>query len=378
MRKFRVLLVTPTMEVGGTELSTLSLALGLKQRGHKVWVLSSPGPLVKEFREKGVKVTLGEVGSRNILGLLRGSLDIYRLVVENNIDIIHSQMAVPVIMGFFASRKVKSKKVRVIWHCRGIKRVSYPLAGVLFNLITDFVITNSNFERNKLLRFGLSPSKVRRVYNSPNLTLPPRESQEVKLRKEFNFEEEKFLVGMVGRLATQKGHQYFLRAATEVLKKVPKTKFLIVGGGSLEKRLRKLAVRLRIEKRVSFLGPRRDLEKILPRLDILVLPSLWEPLGNVLLEAMVFSRPVIATRVGGIPEIVENGVTGILVPPKNSQKLAEAMVFLLQNPEIARRMGREGRERVKRYFSLERLVKEVEEVYDRILKKNENLDCKSL
>ncbi len=124
-----------------------------------------------------------------------------------------------------------------------------------------------------------------------------------------------------------------------------------------------MVMEMKMEKEVTFLGFRRDVERFYSIIDVLACPSLGEALGNVCLEAMAFGKPVVASHVGGIPEVVQDGATGILVPPKDSRGLAQAILRLLSERELANRMGMAGRERVKSAFSQERLIHEVEEIY---------------
>ena len=358
------MLITRFFAIGGEELSTLSIALELKKRGHRVFWMSSNGPLIEELKRNDVDCLRANMGKRNILSFIMGTHDIWKFVRLEAIDIIHSQSAVPTIMSFLARLAPLSKSIRILWHDRGLHDISYPIVGQLFNYAADFVITNSNHERGKLLKDGLKPARVRTIHNCLNMPLPSKVAPDHDLVREFKINQKDYIIGTVRRLHPEKGGHYdLLKCAAEVLKDFPKAKFIIIGGGPLETQLRNFASKLNIEDNVIFTGFRRDLEKFYSIMDIFVLPSTWEPLGNVLVEAMAFGKPVVATNVGGIPEVVVDNETGILVPPADPSKLAEALLYLLQNPDIAKRLGEAGKKRVSDYFTIERLADELEEVY---------------
>jgi glycosyltransferase involved in cell wall biosynthesis len=184
------------------------------------------------------------------------------------------------------------------------------------------------------------------------------------------------LIGVVGRIAHWKGHKLFLHAAARVRESLPETRFLIVGDAvtsgdhRLKEELFQLVQVLGLEEAVIFTGVRSDVPEVMAALNILVLPSeLPEPLGRVVLEAMATARPVVATRQGGPLEIVVDGETGYLVPPRDPQLMAEAILSLLQAPERARMMGRAGRTRCEQRFTVERTCRDIVHVYEAILQK---------
>lgn len=167
----------------------------------------------------------------------------------------------------------------------------------------------------------------------------------------------------VGRLDRQKGFEYLIRAAAEVTRVAPTARFWIVGDGGLRRRLDRQVRDLRLGGVVRLLGHQRDVSGIMAAADLVALASLWEPLGNVLLEALSLGRPVVATRVGGVPEIVRDGETGRLVAPGDSRGLAQSILALLGDPGDAARLGERGRQHVTREFSTDRFAAEAAAVY---------------
>ncbi len=207
-------------------------------------------------------------------------------------------------------------------------------------------------------------------------------SESVKRVKINNKWIDKPIVAMIGRIdPEQKRQQDFIEAAHIVLKKIDEVNnvnFLIVGGTSNvyeereRKKLEELIEEKKISEKVIFTGFIQNLNYLLSNIEILVLPSIKEGVPAVILEAMVARKPVIATKVGGIPEIIIDGKTGFLVPPKNPQAIAEKIIFLLKNPEKSREMGERGYQRIKQHFGLEKMAREHEKLYEEVMKKYAN------
>lgn len=188
------------------------------------------------------------------------------------------------------------------------------------------------------------------------------------IRTDLGLSEKTFVIGIVGRLDPIKDHPTLFRAFNEVRKLEPDARLLIVGDGPERARLEDLA-----GEGIIFLGNRLDIPEILQALDVFVLPSLNEGISNTILEAMAVGIPVVASRVGGNPELVEHGETGILVPPGDSETIASALLTYLHNPNIRYAHGQYGRKRVVQLFSIEQMVKSYETVYRRVALRQKEL-----
>ena len=176
------------------------------------------------------------------------------------------------------------------------------------------------------------------------------------------------MVGVIGNLYPVKGHQYLIDGIPSILSKCPNTSFLFAGRGQLETDLKAEVKRLGLDGRVHFLGLRQDVARILALLDVFVLPSLSEGLSMAILEAMIAGRPVVATAVGGNPELVLNGKSGFLVPPRDSQALAKSVTTLLMNRPQAAQFAEEGKRRAEGQFSLRTMVNAYQTLYEERLK----------
>jgi glycosyltransferase involved in cell wall biosynthesis len=194
------------------------------------------------------------------------------------------------------------------------------------------------------------------------------------LRRELGIDAHTPLVGVVSRLTRLKGLEHFLEAAAMVRSRVPDIRFVIVGETSPMDRgylgqLQRYAERCGVAQDVIFTGLRRDVPAVLSSLTVSVMPSLNEALSNVVLESMAAGAPTVATRVGGTPEAIVDGVTGLLVPPADSAALADAIVRLLHDRQLAAYLGRAARERIADHFSVKRMVRATEDLYVRLLER---------
>lgn len=201
----------------------------------------------------------------------------------------------------------------------------------------------------------------------PYVVYPGVQVAENSGRSEFSGTTAGSVIGTAGRLVPIKGLTYLVRALASLRDEVPDIRLEIAGSGPEREPLEKEVHSLRLTDHVTFLGWQRDLEAVMPRWDVFVLPSLEEGFGMAALEAMAAGLPVVATAVGGVPELVEDGRTGWLVPPADSDALAGRLRTLLLHPELRRALGAAGRTRARQHFSMDQMVARIAEIYDRIL-----------
>ncbi len=376
MTKIKVLEMIDSTFLGGGQINLLSLAASLDKSLFEVLVCSSDtGALVEAVKNKGIRhipISITKKISRNTVA------EIAAVLSEHKIDVLHTHGGVAGFHGRWAARK---NKIPVVVHTlHGIHYLHYRniiLKSIYvflekwFSRFTDAVIYVCDSDKILANKYGLVPERKSLVIRNGMDFLPfempgEKSSEELDLEEELGLDLSRPVVGTVARLHRQKGIPYLLEAARLLSQDIPGIQFLIVGGGPWRDRLKEQKNRLGLEKIVYFLGERKEIPQILSLFDIVVLPSLWEGLPYSLLEAGALGKPVVATDVDGVKEIITDGKTGILVPPKNPRKLAEALRRLLENRNLALRMGSALKEDLHDRYALSRMITEVQNLYLRL------------
>lgn len=236
---------------------------------------------------------------------------------------------------------------------------------------TDEIIALTELEKSDYIRSGIAGyDKVSVIYQGLELDKLTRDWKSAcSLKNIFKIRPEERVVGMVGRLEPVKGSDIFIEAAAEIAKRVPEARFIIAGEGSLQAAMKKRAGELGISAKVIFAGWREDIPEMISLMDVMVLPSLNEAVGIALIEAQAEGVPVVASRVGGIPEVVKDQKTGILVPPSDAAAIAEAVISLLNDKPKSAAMGEAGKVWVRDRFRAEDMTEKTSALYMRLLNK---------
>jgi glycosyltransferase involved in cell wall biosynthesis len=240
----------------------------------------------------------------------------------------------------------------------------------LYCRMADCIVTNAEAVRKRLTNEGYDAEKIVVIHNGIELTRYARKPNELGLHRELGLPSNTPLVAVFARLNELKGLEYFLRAVAGLIERFDNVRFLIVGDGASRPELEKYAGQMGLTKHVVFLGFRLDVPTLLSEISVSVLPTLSEGLSNSLLEAMAASVPVVATRVGGNPEVVQAGITGLLVPPRDAEALGRAIGQFLEQPSLARKFGVAGRERVSKRFALEQMTQATGHLYEGLIERS--------
>jgi glycosyltransferase involved in cell wall biosynthesis len=233
--------------------------------------------------------------------------------------------------------------------------------------LADCILVNADAIRENLIEQGYDRSKIVVIRNGITMEKFREARRGAVIREELGFPASARLVGVFSRLNRMKGIEYFLDAARVVAERFPDVCFLVVGDGAIKGELEEQARRLGLAQRIVFTGFRSDVPDLLMEAAISVLPSLSEGTSNTLLESMAAGIPVVATRVGGNPEVIEDGVSGLLVPPRDSTALAAVIGRLLEDEELALGLGQAGIRRVAELFSIEGSIDQTEHLYQRLV-----------
>jgi L-malate glycosyltransferase len=357
MRKLAILYVDTEKVWRGGQEQLLSLMTGMKNRGHAVWLAAPPqAPLLQKVVDYGIGACpFRQRSELSPLAFFR----IARLLRSTRFDVIHFNTPRAILAGGLAARACR------IPICVSSRRVNFPLRSRLsrhkYTLLQNSIFTVSVSIRETLVEGGIPPAMVKVVYEGVDLEWIDRQLPRERRKKG------EIRVGMVAHLSPEKGHRTMLEAISRLSRS--DTRYFLVGDGVLREELERFAEELGINDRVVFTGFRSDCEAFMKTLDLFCLPSLSEGLSSAILAAMANRLPVLATEVGGIPELVINGETGLLVPPGDSARLTGALARLLSSAEERTRLGLAGRRRIEEHFTLAKKISRTEELYLELLKK---------
>jgi glycosyltransferase involved in cell wall biosynthesis len=333
--------------------------------------LLAGGPVAEELRARGVGVEVLGLGRLYAPRALAGALRLARRLRARRVDVVHTYLVSANVFGTLAGRLAGVGAVVTTRRDTGFSR-NWRLRLVeewLVNPLADRVVANSPAVAEATLRErGLTPEKVVVVPNGVDLerfdpSLHPRDEARAWAAREWGIAADETVVGGVGSLTPVKGHADLLEAAARVVARHARTRFVLVGDGPLRPALEAQALRLGLRGHVVLAGAREDVARVLASFDVVALPSHTEGLSNVLLESMAMARPVVATAVGGNPDVLRDGATGRLVPARDPAALAAGLAAMIDGPEAARAMGLEARRDVERRFSRQRMVEGHEALY---------------
>ena len=290
---------------------------------------------------------------------------IQRVVQERAIEVVNTHGYKADLYAWAALRNSGIPLVATChaWVGRNARLKLYAYLDHMFFRRFDAVVGVSEAVSAAMCQFGVPSNKVQTIENGVQISRF-RHAQ----RRDFNAGgKRRKIIGVVGRLVPIKGVEFAIRAFQYVVRRFPDTMLAIVGDGPLSGHLKDIAAELGLNRNVLFLGKRRDMPEMYASMDIFVLPSLYEATSMAILEAMASHKPVIATNVGGTPVIVKDGENGLLVEPKNAQALAAAIIRLLEEPELSRRLAANGCSWVEKRFSAHAMGQQYKQLYERLL-----------
>ena len=363
--RVRVLELLATGTNGGAQEHVYGLLSRIDATRYDVHVVSlTHGSAVRKLERHGIPVTvIDEPDDAIATGALAALMsDLRPEVIHNHMyraELVGTRAAIalgevgrsrPYVVSTVHSSRIRSDEDRTVLH-----RLTPRM---------DRLIAVSRSIVEKLRHEGRDTAPITLIHNGVDLERYDHQDPCCTLREEYGLPEDAPIVGVVARLEAEKGHPTLLDAWPAVLRAVPRARLLVVGEGSRREALEEQVAAAGIADSVVFTGRRDDVPAVTAALDVAVLPSYREAQGLTILEAMALSRPVVASNVGGIPEMVEDGVTGLLVPPRDHAALAAAIVRLLTDHPLADMLARAGHDLVHERFCIELMVESVEAIYD--------------
>ena len=375
--------------LGGAAIVLRNLIKEIKREDEINIVAVCPeGELAEAFRKDDIKVIT--VNSKRIIktlnpfklllyfyNFLQVNLKLIKIIRKYNIDILHANSLGSHIYSFFAAKLIG---IPNIWHLHDIliKRISNRLLCKFLSKTASQIIVVSYAVKKSLIGFGVDSNKIKVVYNGLDLKRwNPEIYDKSYLYKEFEINGSFFKIGIIGYLGECKGQEILLNAAVYLLKKGYKNlRFYIVGDelfkneNRYKESLYQISKINNLDDYVTFTGRRNDIPSILSFLDIIVACSRCpDSLPTAILEAMAMGKVVIGTNIGGIPEMIINDETGILIPPNDPEALAKAILDLINQPDKIKEMGIKARERIKSNFTIEKNVESIKKIYKKLVKK---------
>jgi len=380
MRK-KILYILQSGKLGGAEISTLLLLRHLNRERLQPIVLGpAGGELESRLGELNIELihfNLPRIKSKNPARLLFSgfillvlSIKIYWIIKKQGISLVHTvSNKRSAIFGILAARFAR---IPVVWSIRNLQWEGWIDSWLIKNATKLIAVSEAIHQQfNRMPRYR---HKFVTIHNAADLAdFKPELNAKRPLLKKWGLKKSDFIVAMVGRLTPEKGQEQFIEAAAQISKLESDITFLIIGEQNFYgddrfyRSLVEKSRRLGLNSRLKFIDFEADIAAVMGTIDLLVLFSVYESFGRVLIEAMAMEKPVIATDCGGPGEIVLDQRTGILLKNRDVSALTDAILFLYHNPEAARRMGRVGRKRVQKYFSVEQYAVRHQTLYQEIL-----------
>jgi glycosyltransferase involved in cell wall biosynthesis len=379
----KVMRIIARLNVGGPAIHTILLTDRMRKEGFTTTLVSGvagsdEGDMLDLAARNGVEPVILPTLGRELSPLkdIRTIIDLYRLMRRERPKVVHTHTAKAGTVGRIAAWLARVPVVIHTFHGHVLSGYFGPLKSRMFIQIerllaraTDRILVLGEPQLRDIRGFGIGRNEQFRCVPL-GLDLDPFldcAHLRGRLRRELGIADETPLIGIVARLVPIKGHGLFLRAAREVAATRPDARFLIIGDGELRRHLEMEARSLGVADRVIFTGFRSDLPAIYADLDVVALSSFNEGLPVTIIEALAAARPVVATDVGAVRDLVEPGETGWLVPAGNQESLARGILRMLEFPEVARRLGEAGRRHVYPHLSIDRLVGDLSGLYRELL-----------
>lgn len=359
---FRILHTESSTGWGGQENRTLQECIGLKKRGARVIILCQPeSRLNKRALAGGIEVrTCRMKKSYDILAINY----ILKLTKNADIDIISTHSGRDSLLAGIAGRLSRKKPIIV-----RTRHLALPITSrFTYSLLAHKVVTVSEYVKQSLIGNGIASEKISAIPTGIDTDKFNPDKVNDSLRQELGLQKDVPIIGTIAILRRKKGHHIILDAIPLVLKEIPEAVFVFAGDGPQRENILSAIKASGLSGKVFLLGLRKDIPEILKSINVFALPTLQEALGTSFIEAMAMDKPVIGADVGGVSEVIKDGVNGYLVEPDNPHALAEAIIKILNDREAARSMGMAGRKIVEKDYTVEKMCERMYALYLSLIK----------
>jgi len=383
-QKINICYFIGSLNIGGTERNMVKIAQKINKGRFNVTNIDfdNGGPLEEELKKSDIPYVFGDFTYDKHHDWIRRYPRFIWFLIKNKIHILHS-LGYPTIYYGIRAGRIASVPILITtiqdydyWKTEKELKKDKKVYKYAAKIIADgkgameFAIKQQGVNREKfeVIYDGVDPDELKPTKNASDL------------KKEFGIDANKKVVGIIARLDNKKkGQEYFIKAIPNVIKNHPNVQFLIVGDGADKIYLQKLTNDLNLKEYAIFTGSRTDLGDIIRLMNILIISSIWESVPKILLEAMYLKKPIIATNVGDIPEILHNNKNGFLIEPKNPQAISQKINYCLENPQYCQKLGRNAYQTiVNKSLLLENSVKKLENLYQKLMEENRSFGIKQI
>lgn len=368
----KILHIIPNLGIGGTEKMVLELCRGLNRNSfyNRVIALKSGGQTAEELEKSGIPVNL--LNSPDSFGM--GLMDMPRVVrtVRENIiadspDIVQTWLTRANVVGRIASKSAGHQRIISALRVMEIEKKYHIWAEKITHRYSKMITVNCTaLKKFAVQRIGIPEEKIVYIPNGIDEKRNP-DQHTINIYKKKWISRNAFIFGTVGRLHEQKGIDVFLKAAKMVLNQFPNSRFLIAGEGPAKSQLVQLTKHLGIESAVVFCGWAKESLEFISILDVFVLASRWEGMPNAVMEAMISKKPVIASTVGGVTDLIQSGTEGLLIESENVKQCSDAMIQLIQDSKLRGKIAESAYEKIKRDYSMDQMISSYKKLYESIV-----------
>lgn len=379
MAPIPVLYVNHVAFLSGAEESLLGLLACVDREAVTPFLACPPGDLAALARETGVEVIPLPVTpfkrthnpltlSSYALTWMAGTSQFRKIAERIEPRIIHSNSATAHL---YAGSVAKKLGIPSVWHSRDLRPLQFPASTICRN--ADFVVAVSQCVADFLGANGFKQYRISRIYNGIDAEAWQARVTDRDVRAELGLTEAERILLMAAQFVPWKRHEDAVRAMPRILERVPAVRLVLAGSDlwgthpEIEADLKALAAELNVADEVLFVGQRDDVPDLMDAAELVLIPSDAEPFGRTTIEAMALGKPVVGTRAGGLPEVVRDGETGLLVVPRFPESLADACLRLLENESLAYRIGEASRARVEKHFNMSTVTAETLALYRKML-----------
>ena len=376
-KQIKILHIHVLPVITGSGINTFLTMNGLKDKYHMEMACAPCGPLDDLAEQHGIAVRpiKNFVSEMSLFKDLHALWQVYRLLRKRKYDLIHTHNSKGGFIGRLAARFAGRPPVIHGVHGFAFHENEKWLRRTLFFALEKLarrwsariICISQPLVELWVQRKLASPEKIRMIYSGIDIREFRNVNSRKKIRRELGLQPDQIAVGQVSKLWEGKGHEDIINACPLIFTEIPDLKMFFIGDGPIRNKLEEMVYKNGLQERIIFLGHCDNIAEVTSALDIAVLASHFEGMGRVILEAMATGLPVVATRVGGIPDLVVDQETGFLVEPHNPEQLAQNIIHLASDPKLRKHMGNAGKKSVDERFNVDTMIEQIDQLYQEVL-----------